>query len=362
MKATNQTLMHQMHISMQDIERRKQLLGLTDQELAELASIGGIVAPILDTMVDEFYENQTSIPEIATLIGDLDTLKRLQRAQHQYLLDLFSGRYDSAYVNNRLRIGLVHKRIGVEPKLYLSAVHTLKTMLFSLIRRTFNDVEQCHGIVNTLEKLFMFDTTLVVETYVWSLISEVKVSREKMEQYAHTLEFRAQEMEELSQRDPLTGLLNVRHLSSMLTSILYTAQRNLDPVTVVFIDINDFKKINDEQGHPKGDQVLQTVAEAIKSVARLDDHCFRYGGDEFCLVLPGCTELHVQSSFIPRLLETVEEMESGLSLSIGVRQTDHISGYIDAMTLVQQADAEMYLVKKQYKASQGEVSQAATGS
>ena len=77
MKATNQTLMHQMHISMQDIERRKQLLGLTDQELAELASIGGIVAPILDTMVDEFYENQTSIPEIATLIGDLDTLKRL---------------------------------------------------------------------------------------------------------------------------------------------------------------------------------------------------------------------------------------------------------------------------------------------
>lgn len=85
MKATNQTLMHQMHISMQDIERRKQLLGLTDQELAELASIGGIVAPILDTMVDEFYENQTSIPEIATLIGDLDTLKRLQRAQHQYL-------------------------------------------------------------------------------------------------------------------------------------------------------------------------------------------------------------------------------------------------------------------------------------
>ena len=43
--------MHQMHISMQDIERRKQLLGLTDQELAELASIGGIVAPILDTMV-----------------------------------------------------------------------------------------------------------------------------------------------------------------------------------------------------------------------------------------------------------------------------------------------------------------------
>ena len=135
-----------------------------------------------------------------------------------------------------------------------------------------------------------------------------------------------------------------------------TAQRNLDPVTVVFIDINDFKKINDEQGHPKRDQVLQTVAEAIKSVARLDDHCFRYGGDEFCLVLPGCTELHVQSSFIPRLLETVEEMESGLSLSIGVRQTDHISGYIDAMTLVQQADAEMYLVKKQYKASQGEVS------
>ncbi len=349
MKATNQTLMHQMHISMQDIERRKQLLGLTDLELAELASIGGIVAPILDSMVDEFYENQTSIPEIATLIGDLDTLKRLQRAQHQYLLDLFSGRYDSAYVNNRLRIGLVHKRIGVEPKLYLSAVHTLKTMLFRLIQRSFNDTEQYQRIINTLEKLFMFDTTLVVETYVWSLINEVKISREKMEQYAHALEFRAQEMEELSQRDPLTGLLNVRHLSTLLTSILYTAQRNHEPVTVVFIDINDFKKINDEQGHPRGDQVLQTVAAAIKLVARLDDHCFRYGGDEFCLVLPGCSEKHVAGSFIPRLLEAVAEMEAGLSLSIGLCQTDHQQGYVDAMSLVQQADAKMYQEKKNYK-------------
>ena len=67
------------------------------------------------------------------------------------------------------------------------------------------------------------------------------------------------------------------------------------------------------------------------------------------MVLPGCSEKHVEGSFIPRLLETVEEMESGLSLSIGLCQTDHQQGYVDAMSLVQQADAKMYQEKKNYK-------------
>ncbi|MGE8541745.1 MAG: GGDEF domain-containing protein [Acinetobacter sp.] len=351
MKAAKQTLMHQMHISMQDVERRKQLLGLTNQELDELAAIGGLVAPRLDSMVEDFYDNQTSIPEISTLIGDLDTLKRLQRAQHQYLLDLFSGSYDSNYVNNRLRIGMVHKRIGVEPKLYLSAVQTLKTMLMSLLKRLLPDARHYEAIAATLEKLFMFDTTLVVETYVWSLVNEIKSSKEKIEQYAHALEYRAQEMEELSQRDPLTGLLNVRHFSSILNSVLYAAQRALEPVTVVFIDINDFKTINDQQGHPYGDKVLQVVAEAIKKVARIDDHCFRYGGDEFCLVLPHCTEIQVQESVVPRLLECLLEEGLNITLSIGVQQTDHINGYLDAMTLVNGADAQMYSCKKRIKES-----------
>jgi hypothetical protein len=84
------------------------------------------IEPHIDALVDKFYTLQTGITEIALLIGDADTLTRLRAAQRRYILDLFSGLYDLEYVNNRLRIGLVHKRIGVEPKLYLAAINTLK--------------------------------------------------------------------------------------------------------------------------------------------------------------------------------------------------------------------------------------------
>ncbi|MCH7311345.1 GGDEF domain-containing protein [Acinetobacter sp. ANC 4805] len=351
MKPTDQTLMKQMHISIEEIEYRRSLLTLTHQELQQLVTLGELLdlEYVIDQVVIRFYQQQTSISEIAILIGDIDTLSRLQRAQRQYLVDLFSGNYDANYVNNRLRIGLVHKRIGVELKLYLSAVYHLKAMLILMIQQQLGDTVDFRQICATLEKLFMFDMSLVVETYVWSLVSELKTSKDKIEQYASVLEDRAQQMEALSQTDPLTGLLNVRHLDRILSSIIDTAERSLEPVTVVFIDINDFKMINDNFGHSKGDQILKVVADAIRYVARLDDHCFRCGGDEFCIVFPRCTEEQATESFVPRLLQYVYQIEPNITLSIGVKQTDHVDGYLDASRLVHEADAKMYLAKKEQK-------------
>lgn len=173
--------------------------------------------------------------------------------------------------------------------------------------------------------------------------------KEKIEQYANVLEDRAQQMEALSQTDPLTGLLNVRHLNSILNATICTAKHTLEPVTVVFIDINDFKMINDTFGHPRGDQILKIVADGIRYVARLDDHCFRCGGDEFCIIFPRCTESQAIESFVPRLEQYIRQIEPSISLSIGVKQTDHVGGYIDATTLIHEADARMYQVKKERK-------------
>ncbi|MFW1951909.1 GGDEF domain-containing protein [Acinetobacter beijerinckii] len=349
MKPTDQTLMKQMHISSDEIEYRKSLLCLSNVELQRMMQLGNKLEHLFDQVIIDFYQQQTSISEIATLIGDVDTLSRLQRAQRQYLTELFSGNYDANYVNNRLRIGLVHKRIGVEPKLYLSAIYQLKYRLIMLINEQLGNTEDFLQIITTLEKLFMFDISLVVETYIWSLVSELKASKEKIEQYANVLEDRAQQMEALSQTDALTGLLNVRHLNSTLHTTICTAERSLEPVTVVFIDINNFKNINDTFGHSKGDEILKVVADAVRHVARLDDHCFRYGGDEFCIIFPRCTESQAMESFVPRLLKYIVRFEPSITLSIGIKQTDHVEGYIDASTLIQEADARMYQAKNELR-------------
>ncbi|WP_428623511.1 GGDEF domain-containing protein [Sedimenticola sp.] len=352
MKKTDQTLLDQMRITDLEIDYRKKLFMITDQDVQALKRAKPLVEAHLDTLVASFYEMQTNIPEIALLIGDADTLARLQNAQSRYIIDLFSGLYDLEYVNNRLRIGLVHKRIGVEPTLYLSAIYTLKGLLNDLVRQETPKGEEYRSVIDALEKLILFDVTLVFDTYIRSLLSEIEIAKEKAEHYALELEEkvkqRTQQLEEMSRTDALTGLLNVRHLNDTLTRCLRAAQRRSEPVSIVYIDINDFKLINDTEGHQRGDEVLRLLGAAVKRVARKEDVCFRYGGDELCIVLPNCQEHDAQEIYITRLKAELGQQLDNLSLSTGVVQTGP-DDYVEAEALIREADKRMYEVKKQSK-------------
>lgn len=207
MLQTEQTLFEQMRITELEIESRKALFSFTGADVKALQSFKPIIEENIDKIVDDFYGLQTSVSEIALLIGDSDTLARLRTAQRRYVLDLFNGIYDLEYVNNRLRIGLVHKRIGVEPKLYLSAVHTLKELIYAVINSSVQDVRQAERIRAAIDKLVLFDVTLVFDTYIRSLVSEIENAKDKAEKYAQSMESkvkeRTQQLEELSQTDPI---------------------------------------------------------------------------------------------------------------------------------------------------------------
>ncbi len=111
MHSTMKTLLEQMRITEMEIDGRKRLLEFDDQDVAALLQCRAHVESRLDDIVETFYGIQTSHPDIASLIGDADTLERLENAQRRYLMDLFSGVYDLDYTNNRLRIGLGNQRI-----------------------------------------------------------------------------------------------------------------------------------------------------------------------------------------------------------------------------------------------------------
>jgi diguanylate cyclase (GGDEF)-like protein len=261
------------------------------------------------------------------------------------VVDLFSGTYDLEYVNNRLRIGLVHKRIGVEPKLYLSATKLLRELLFELIQRQNLGPDTTQAILSALDKLLFFDITLVVETYIRSLISEIEIAKEKSENYAQVLEERTRELEIISQVDPLTGLLNRRPIITLLSRELAAAQSRSEPVSLVYIDLDGFKDINDLNGHHRGDEVLRTIGEILKSVTRESDTCFRIGGDEFCILMPNSTETSVQASFIKRFLKEVEERLPDIGASIGVHTTG-VGSYLTATALIEHADTAMLAIKR----------------
>ncbi len=348
MRRTDKTLYEQMQISDVEIARRMELLCLDAESLRLLAGHKIIIEDNIDAIVDEFYEKQTEIDEISLLIGDADTLRRLRFAQRQYVLDLFLGSYDSEYVNNRLRIGMVHKRIGVEPKLYLSAVRTLKEILFKILRDALEPGEMLKHTLDALDKLIYFDTTLVFDTYIDSLVGEIEAAKRRTEMYAKSLEEkvaeRTRQLEEQTKLDPLTDIYNQRAMQDILRRELAHAKRRQSLYSVIYFDVDNFKEINDQYGHVKGDEVLKCIGQLLLRTVREVDVSCRYGGDEFCVLLSDCGADDAVN-ICEKIIEEFCRKYPEFSLSMGVATTGP-DIYLDVAGLIKAADEKMYEAKK----------------
>ena len=96
--------------------------------------------------------------------------------------------------------------------------------------------------------------------------------------------------EDLARRDPLTGLGNRLNLEETLAVEVARARRQGTPLSLIIGDLDEFKEVNDRLGHGVGDDCLRQVASALVEASRTEDQCFRWGGDEFVVVLPATAE------------------------------------------------------------------------
>jgi diguanylate cyclase (GGDEF)-like protein len=129
--------------------------------------------------------------------------------------------------------------------------------------------------------------TLIVVFNIYTIYQEVlikRLRRQLLERQDHSYILR-----NLAMIDPLTGLYNRRFAEQRLAAEVARSERRGHPLTVLTLDLNNFKEINDTYGHPAGDQVLQEFASRLNKVIRGSDLAVRLGGDEFLVVLPECT-------------------------------------------------------------------------
>ena len=155
----------------------------------------------------------------------------------------------------------------------------------------------------------------------------------------------------LADRDPLTGFYNHRFLHERLGEEVIRAQRGRQPLSVLMLDLDDFKLVNDTFGHLFGDRVLTWTAELIRSTLRGSDIPARYGGDEFAIILPE-TDANDARSAAERILEAFRERafvgeQRGpvpIAASIGVA-TFPADGRT-ATDLIAAADRALYHVKR----------------
>ena len=151
---------------------------------------------------------------------------------------------------------------------------------------------------------------------------------------------------ELSRTDPLTALLNVRAFHEEARRVLSEARRKGRPVTVAYLDLDDFKSINERLGHHGGDETLRRVATAIRRSTRISDLAARVGGDEFVLVFPE-TGMDAARVALDRLRAALAQMvgETGpfVTASIGAVVFEAIPVSVEEM--VREADQWMYRAK-----------------
>jgi two-component system, cell cycle response regulator len=197
------------------------------------------------------------------------------------------------------------------------------------------------GAVDYLQKPF---SGPILVTKVRAVIDRARAER--------ALEDRLRSAEENATHDMLTGLANRRGFEQRLGEMVANSLRHHEPLSLLMIDIDTFKSINDELGHASGDDALKHLAAKLRGVTRAGDQAFRYGGEEFVLLLHKCDRagaIAIYERLRESLRATPLEVEDGtkvpFSVSGGIASMEADNGF-RLVNMVGRADSALYVAKR----------------
>lgn len=162
-----QEYMSRLRFDEQELASRRFYFQLTDEDFVRLAALRPFAEKHNDEIIDAFYNDLLlKHPESRLFFSDHATLQRALNAQKRYFLELFSGECDLKYVENRLRVGTTHQRIGVAPKWYLGAyAHYLRLIATRLFTDRGHSAETLRDYTS-IQKIVYFDMSIAIETYI----------------------------------------------------------------------------------------------------------------------------------------------------------------------------------------------------
>ncbi len=249
-------------------------------------------------------------------------------------------------------------KIGVNPgektTMAIGMVVILMISLFGLglLEKTYN-ANKREG-ANTAESVTA-DSGIIHEMLNEKLVS-LQEKLEQVSQQSHSLRGENETLVRLAAKDGLTGLYNHAYIKERLKQEIYRCQRYQHPLSLLMIDIDDFKSLNDNYGHVVGDRVLKSLSMLMQEIVRPSDIIGRYGGEEFLVILPQ-TNSENSLAVAERIRENIELYKfevhpsknkiSRVTVSIGLCAfPDHGKTSED---LIAFADESLYAAKKEGK-------------
>lgn len=239
-------------------------------------------------------------------------------------LDYLSGKYFSLQILYLIPVGIVSWCAGRNEG-YLIAVNS--------------------GLVRLIADWITLRSDMIGLAPQWNAASFYVIAMT----FAHllsSLRLRLAHEQELARTDSLTGICNARSFVECAEIEIERARRRHRSFSVAYVDCDNFKQVNDRFGHNVGDELLQSVAQTMKSGARSFDLVARLGGDEFVLLLPevnGVQALVVMERLRERLTKAMCEQDWPVTFSIGVATFETAPASVTDM--LRQADEVMYLAK-----------------
>lgn len=449
-------LLSEIGIDEAEIARRQEFLSFDGQDAQLLAELNPVLDSWREKLTDAFYQHLLKFNEIRPLLGDHEKLARLKHAQSTYFAQLTEGDYGMNYVENRLHIGVVHQRVGLTPKWYMSAYCKYMTEVMPLILDHYgDDPERGRMACHALSKIVFFDMGLALDTYFHAEHKALLLARSYTEQIVsnmpigfmvldasacirlandsvlhmfdlpsgvawqganverllgldnlramiatvlesgkHCTDFcfdlagkqgertfladissadigdervvlfmvqditlrkrSEEEIHRLAFYDSLTDLPNRRLLHERLRQSMVITERSGKHGALFFIDLDNFKTLNDTQGHDLGDLLLQVVAERLSAAVREGDTVARLGGDEFVVALESLSgeehEAATQAELVAEKIRVelskpyqLNGLEHHSSPSIGVSL--YRGHRLSLEEVLKQADLAMYQAK-----------------